>query len=311
MPVLRRFLPSALAIAALGIAAALCLTAPASAAAHPSAKVRAAGLRVHLTGAALVAAADRCAAWATDAGFANDGYMAGALTTAVAVALQESGCNPAACFDNTLGKPCTEKTEVPGDSIDRGAWQLNNKVPHAASDSCAYQGPCAAKNAYVWVSKDGSYFAPWVTYSDDSYASQLWPAAQEAVNALRQGTVASAVIGTCLGFSADRRGARAETGNCGSASSQTWRVAGVTLRTQAGLCLAAASASRPADLTLARCTGSSLQAWQIRPDAELYNTGARRCLADPLPAFSGGDKPGHVLKTEACVNSQGEGWFEP
>jgi hypothetical protein len=309
--VLRRFLPAGFAIVVLGVVAALCLTAPASAAGHPAARHHATGLHVHLTGAALVAAADRCAAWATDAGFANDGYMAGGLTTAVAVALEESGCNPAACFDNTLGKPCTQKTEVPGDSIDRGAWQLNNKVPHAASDSCAYQGPCAAKNAYIWVSKDGSYFAPWVTYSNDAYAIQLWPAAQEAVNALRQGTVASAVIGTCLGFTADRRGAGAETGNCGSASSQIWRVAGATLRAPAGLCLAASSASRVADVALARCTRSSLQTWLVRPDAELYNAGARRCLADPLPAFDGGDKPGHVLKTEPCVNSQGEGWFEP
>ncbi len=308
---LRRFLPSALAIAALGVVAALCLTAPASAAGHPDASRPAAGLQVHLTGAALVAAADKCATWATDAGFANNGYMAGQLTTAVAVALKESGCNPAACFDNTLGKPCTQKTEVPGDSIDRGAWQLNNKVAGAVPDSCAYQGQCAAKDAYVSVSRDGTYFEPWVTYSDDAYAIELWPAAQEAVNALRQGTVASAVIGTCLGFSADRRAARAETGNCGSTSGQIWRVVGATLRTHAGLCLAATSASRAADLTLARCSGSSLQSWQIRPDAELYDIGARRCLDDPIPAFSGGDKPGVILTTAACVNSQGEGWFEP
>jgi hypothetical protein len=308
---LRRFLPSALATTALGIVAALCLTAPASAAGHPGARRPAAGLQVHLTGTALAAAAARCAGWATDAGFANDGYMAGALTTAVAVALQESGCNPAACFDNTIGKACTEKTEIPGDSIDRGAWQLNNKAPGAVPDSCAYLGPCAAKDAYITVSSFGTYFARWVTYSDDAYAVQLWPAAQEAVNALRQGTVSSAVIGTCLGFAADRRGARAETGNCGTASSQIWRLAGSTLRTRAGLCLAATSATRTADVALARCSGGSLQSWQIRPDAELYNAGARRCLNDPLPAFSGGDKPGVVLKTARCVNSQGEGWFEP
>ncbi len=308
---LRRSLPAALAVAAIGVVAALGLTAPASAAGHPDARRPAAGLQVHLTGAALTTAAAQCAAWATDAGFANDGYMSGALTIAVAVALQESGCNPAACFDNTIGKACTQKTEIPGDSIDRGAWQLNNEAAGAVPDSCAYSGPCAAKDAYISVSNFGTYFARWVTYSDDAYATQLWPAAQQAVNALRQGTIASAVIGTCLGFAADRRGASAETGNCGTASSQIWRLAGATLRTHVGLCLAATSSSRPAGVALARCTGGSLQSWQVRPDAELYNAGARLCLDDPVAAFSGGDKPGVVLRTAPCRNGQGEGWFEP
>jgi hypothetical protein len=100
--------------------------------------------RVTLSGAALAAAANRCAAWAAAGGFPNDGYLAGSLTTAVAIALAESGCDPSACHDNTTGKACV-KPVPPGDNIDRGAWQLNNKVPGATSDQCAFNGPCSAK----------------------------------------------------------------------------------------------------------------------------------------------------------------------
>jgi hypothetical protein len=317
--VLRRSLISALSITALGVVAALCLTAPASAAGHARTPRPAAhtstpghdpGLRVHLTGPALTAAANQCAAWATDAGFPNNGYMSGGLTIAVAVALAESGCNPAACYDNTISASCTQKTENSKDSLDRGAWQLNNAAAGAAPDSCAYSGPCSATAAYYPVSQDGTYFARWVRYSTDTYAGSLW-AAQQAVNALRRGTVASTVTGSCLGFPADRRGARVKLANCGSKTGQIWRLAGSTLRTPANLCAAATSRSRTAPIELAKCTGSSLQAWAARPGAQLYNTGAHRCLDDPVLIAKGGDKPGVVLVAASCNGSQGEGWFKP
>jgi hypothetical protein len=311
MPVRSRFLVPALAIVAAGAAAAFSLTASASAAGPPPG-VRPAepSLHVHLTGPALATAADRCATWATDAGFTNDGDMSGALTTAVAVALYESGCNPAACLDDTLSKPCTRTTEVPGDSIDRGAWQLNNKTSDAVPDSCAYNGLCAAKDANVKVSAYGTYFARWVSYSNDRYTKDLL-AAQNAVNTLRQGTVTSALIGTCLGFTADRSGGKAETANCATRASQIWRLSGSTLRTAAGLCLAATARSRTAVVELAKCSRSSLQSWQVRPGFELYNPGAGRCLADTVPKGQGGDLPGVVLKAARCASSQGEGWFKP
>ncbi len=316
---LRRSLISALTITALGVVAALCLTAPASAAghastqrpaAHTSAPQRDPGLLVHLTGPALTAAANRCTAWAADAGFANNGYMSGGLTIAVAVALAESGCNPAACYDNTTKTSCTQRTENAKDSLDRGAWQLNNQQLDAVPDSCAYSGPCSATAAYYPVSQDGTYFTRWVRYSTDNYAGYLW-AAQQAVNALHQGTVASAVTGSCLGFPVDRRGAKVKLANCGSKTGQVWRLAGSTLRTPANLCVAATSRSRSAPVELTKCTGSSLQAWSARPGAQLYNTGAHRCLDDPVLIAKGGDKPGVVLVTASCNGSQGDGWFKP
>lgn len=267
-------------------------------------------MQVHLTGAALTTAADQCAAWATDGGFANNGYMAGSLTTAVAVALAESGCNPAACHDNTKGTACTQKTETKADNLDRGAWQLNNKTADAVPDSCAYSGSCAAKDAYKNVSALGTYFARWVQYSTDNYASNLW-AAQVAVNALRQGTVASTVNGSCLGYPLDRRGSKVRLANCGSSTPQIWKLAGSTLRTSGGLCLTATSRSHAAAIEVSRCTGSSMQAWQARPGAQLYNAGAHRCLSDPVLVSKGGSKPGIVLETATCNNTQGEGWFKP
>jgi Lysozyme like domain/Ricin-type beta-trefoil lectin domain len=311
---LRRSLLSALAIVTLAGGAAAWLSAPASAAGHPAAhaSLRGPAIRpaVHLTGAALAAAADQCAAWATDAGFTNNGYAAGSLTTAVAVALAESGCNTAACHDNTTGLSCTQKTETPGDSIDRGPWQLNNKTPDAVADACAYQGPCAAQDAYVHVSTLGTYFARWVQYSQGTYASQLWYA-QQAVNALRQGTVGSSVNGSCLAYPLDRRGAKARTANCGTAAPKIWKLAGSTLRTSGGLCLTATSSSHTAAVELARCTRSSLESWQTRGGGQLYNAGARRCLSDQTPLSAGGSLPGVVLDTASCAGTQGDGWFLP
>jgi ricin-type beta-trefoil lectin protein len=142
------------------------------------------------------------------------------------------------------------------------------------------------------------------------YAPKLWTA-QAAVNALRAGTVTSSLIGTCLGYASDRRGTKAETANCDTRTSQIWRLAGSTLRTPAGLCLAATSSRRTAPVELARCTRSSLQVWQVRPGAEVYNAGARRCLADPVPLSKNGDLPGIALDAAACIHNQGQGWFEP
>jgi ricin-type beta-trefoil lectin protein/lysozyme-like protein len=264
-----------------------------------------------LPAAAMASAAQACAVWASDAGFANNGYMGGALTTAVAIAMYESGCNQAACNDDTTMKPCTQKTETPGDEIDRGAWQLNNKVTPEAPDACAYQGQCSADWAYVQVSADGTDFNPWSSYDGGHYASLLWPA-QQAVSSLRQGTITEALIGSCLGYPSDRRGAPVRQENCGAPNAQVWRMAGSSLRTTAGLCLAATSSSRNARVELARCSGSTLQRWEPRSSEELYNPGSRRCLANPakgaIPVI---DKPGFILETQRCAVTQEEVWFEP
>jgi hypothetical protein len=264
------------------------------------------GLQVSMSGAALAAAAARCAAWATDAGFANNGYMAGSLTTAVTVALAESGCDPAACYDNTTARSCREQSQKPGDSVDRGAWQLNSRVTSAVPNSCAYSGPCAARAAYYPVSQDGTYFARWLTYGTDDYAHYLWPA-QRAVNALRGGTVASAMTGSCAGYPDDAAGGLARLENCGSSRGEIWRLAGLTLRTSAGLCLSATSRDASAPVEVARCDRGALQQWRQTAGAQLYNPGSRRCLTDPGSAV----KPGAVLVTARCTAHQNDAWFKP
>jgi Ricin-type beta-trefoil lectin domain/Lysozyme like domain len=261
-----------------------------------------------LSGAALASAANRCAAWAARAGFANDGYLAGSLTTAVAVALAESGCDPAACNDNTPPRvgPCP-KSIPPGDSVDRGAWQLNNLVKRAASNACAFSGPCSARAAYNVESDDGTFFAAWVTYLEN-VATRFIPAAQVAVNALRAGTVTNGLVGSCLGYPGNKAGAAAILENCGSAAAdQQWTVKGSTLRTSSGLCLAASSRRKAGPAVLRRCSASALQKWLAHAGAALYNPAARRCLTDPGAAI----KPGAVIGAFACSGQRDQSWFRP
>jgi hypothetical protein len=327
MPVFRHLLVTAASVVAVaacvvgGLAASASATpagqsrtaaVAAAVANHSHASVDGApGVAFHPTGAAGLKAAGECAGWATDAGFANNGYYGGELTTAVAIALAESGCNPAACLDDTHPSVhCSQHSEPAGDDLDRGAWQLNNQVPPVVSDACAYSGPCSANAAYS-LSGDGTYFALWVTYGNDTYAKDI-PLAQEAVNALHAGTVASTIIGSCLGYAADKAGQKALLANCHAKYSQSWQVSGETLRTHSGLCLTATSSRHAAAVDLARCTrGNTLQEWIAESAAELYNPGAHRCLADTTPISRGGDKPGVVIVATACSPTQGEGWFKP
>jgi hypothetical protein len=264
------------------------------------------GTPVRLTGAALATAASHCAAWAANAGFASNGYLAGSLATAVAVALAESNCDPSACFDNTTKTSCTPPGPA-GDSVDRGAWQLNSKVPGATSNKCAFSGPCSATAAYNVESQDGTFFAAWVRYQTDYFAGFL-PAAQTAVNALRAGTVTSGINGSCLGYPRDRVNAEAILENCGSAAAdQIWQVQGTVLRTRGGLCLAARSARGSGPAVLRRCGASSLQRWLAHGDASLDNAGARRCLTDPR----GADKPGAVIQLQPCRGARSQTWYRP
>jgi hypothetical protein len=318
---LSRFLLPVVPVVAAAATAAFFLTAPASATGKPRAAAArpvptALGSRLadsavaHMSESAQVAAAGRCAGWATNAGFENNGYMGGGLTTIVAIALYESGCDPAACHDNTHPSvQCTENDEPAGDNIDRGAFQLNNETWSSIPDKCAYSGPCAAGAAYLNVSAYDTYFASWSSYLDGKFAFVMWPA-QQAVNALRRGTVTSAVTGSCLGYPNDTRGAKVRLANCDTSTPQIWRLDGATLRSQAGLCLAATAKTRSADVTLARCSRSPLEQWLSHADAELYNPGSHRCLADAVKG-PGYDKPGVVLVAARCSPSQGEGWFKP
>jgi hypothetical protein len=329
-PVIRRYRPSATSLALFAACLALCALATvaatgaatgaaagtatgtaageaAAATGGPPASRAATGLVVHMTAAAQAAAATRCAHWATAAGFANDGYLAGSLVTAVAVSLAESGCTPGACFDDTRRKACTEQAIRRKDSVDRGAWQLNSKAWASISDQCAFSGPCAARAAYLTISSDGTFFARWTQYATDAYAHYLWPA-ERAVSALRSGTVASALAGSCLGYSRDRRGTTARLANCSEGGGQTWHVVGSALHTQRGLCLSATATRRSAVVKLARCNRRSrLQQWRPTRFHQLYNPGAHRCLDDP----SGGDTPGLLLTAAKCATTRPQTWFKP
>jgi hypothetical protein len=305
----------------LGVTAAASASAPtnaknpisASALARPGAVQSNPRPQVRLSGAALSSAADQCAAWASDAGFANNGYLTGSLTTAVAVALAESNCDPRQCWDNTLKHACSEASQVPGDSVDRGAWQLNTITWSKTPNACAYAGQCSANAAYFnsqnGGSEFGTFFAPWVTYSSDAYAAYL-TAAQQAVNGLKAGKVASGVVGSCLGYPSDRRGAAAQLANCNSNTPQIWHLVGGTLRTSAGLCLTATSSRRTAKVDLMRCNGSAMQRWNIGSFAQLNNPGARRCLSDPVNGTAG-DKPGITLVAASCLARDGDAWYKP
>jgi hypothetical protein len=303
--VIRHFRPSLASIVLSAAALVLGVLTPAAATGDERSQPGPDGLVVHLTGAALASAAGRCATWAADAGFSNDGYVAGGLTTAVAIALAESGCTPGACFDNTRRRPCSPGSVRRADSVDRGPWQINSKAWPSVSNRCAFSGPCAAAAAYGIVSAVGTFFAPWTTYSADAYARFLWPA-QQAVNRLRAGTVTSALAGSCLGYPHDRPGAVALLENCGRRAAEIWRRVGTTLHTAAGLCLSATSYRFAAVVRLTRCRRrSGLQQWRSTRLAQLYNPASHRCLSDP----SGGDTSGLVLTAAACSASRQESWF--
>jgi Lysozyme like domain/Ricin-type beta-trefoil lectin domain len=262
---------------------------------------------IALSAAALAAAAGRCAAWASESGFAANGYLAGSLTTAVAVALAESGCNPAACFDETTGATCAAHVPL-SHSVDRGAWQINGRNPGRAAVRCAFSGPCSARAAYSSFSLDGTYFSRWSTYLTDTYA-QFLAAAQASVNALRAGTVTGGLPGSCLGYPSDALMAAAVMQTCGSgAADEQWATVGSTLQTSGGLCLTAASRSLSAPVVLSTCNSSPLQRWLAHADAALYNPAARRCLSYPGTAIAAAAA---VIGDLACNGTARQAWFRP
>jgi hypothetical protein len=264
------------------------------------------GLHIRLSARQLASAASRCAAWASNAGFANTGYLGGWLTTAVAVALAESGCDPSACFNDTTGKPCTE----PGpkaDSVDRGAWQLNSRSWRNVPNACAFTGPCAARVAYQQVSAYGTYFALWSTYDADLYARYL-AAAQQAVTALSAGTVTSGLIGSCLAHPVDRAGGRVRLENCGTGSAaEIWLRHGTALKTRRGLCMAVRNRRPGAEVLLLRCDGRVWQQWHKHADGSLYNPGAHSCLDDP----GGSIQSGLEIDELPCDGQRNQVWFVP
>ncbi len=289
---------------------------PAQAGAIPDA------LPVRLSGSRLATAAERCATWAAKAGFPNTGLAHGRLTAAVAVALAETGCDPAACYDSTTHRPCTPPASQPAtqpathpttqpatqptiqptiqpttrpttrpssqpsrDAVFRGAWQVGGQARTGVSDTCAYQGPCNARAAYRVVAGYGTDLRPWTAYLTGRYQHYL-AAAAHAVSILRQGALPSAVTGLCAEYVADLPGAWAWLARCGQGSPDgAWTLAGQQLRTSSGLCLTASTTSTASTGTTGTTSG--------RPSA-------------PSPAITA--RPGPVT-VERCTGSNDQDWL--
>jgi len=80
--------------------------------------------------------------------------------TATAVALAESGGNPAALGQN------------PDGSRDRGLWQVNDRAHPDVADACAFDPSCNAQAAYA-ISGGWQDFTPWTTFQTGAYRAFL------------------------------------------------------------------------------------------------------------------------------------------
>lgn len=100
-------------------------------------------------------------------GLAQAAGAAGDVTTAVAVALAESGGDTAAVGKNADG------------SRDRGLWQINDQAHPEVSDSCAFDPACNARAAYT-ISNGWTDFSAWTVYTTGAYL-QFMPQAGTAV----------------------------------------------------------------------------------------------------------------------------------
>lgn len=101
------------------------------------------------------------ASYAQKAGFTGNG-----LVLAVAIALTESGgvTNATGMNRSGAGRQVT--------SIDRGLWQINNVYHPEVSDACAYDPTCAAQAAYR-ISRSGTNWSPWTTYTTGAYRTNM------------------------------------------------------------------------------------------------------------------------------------------
>ena len=100
---------------------------------------------------------DLCVTVGRAAGFAGED-----LVRAVAVAMAESRCDPAATGHN----------DGPPPSDDRGLWQINDYWHPEVTDACAYDAACNARAAYR-ISRGGDDWTPWSTYNHGTYLAYM------------------------------------------------------------------------------------------------------------------------------------------
>lgn len=99
------------------------------------------------------------------------GFRGQDLTTAVAVALAESGGRTGARCYNT-GRGCSKRATATTKSTDRGLWQINDRAWPDIPTACADDPACAARQAWR-ISRHGKTFRPWSAYKSGRYARYL------------------------------------------------------------------------------------------------------------------------------------------
>lgn len=110
------------------------------------------------------------------------------LVVATAVALAESGCDPAAASVNGPTQGC------PDGSTDRGIFQINSCYHSEVSDACAYNRGCNARAAYAIWDNDHDSFNQWTVYIQRTFKSHL----TEARKAVKKVTGESIAVGVVM-----------------------------------------------------------------------------------------------------------------
>ena len=114
--------------------------------------------------------ADQVLALAQAAGSGGD------PVTATAVALAESGGDPAALNQN----------QDQWSSRDRGLWQINDHWHPEVSDACAFDPTCNAQAAYA-ISAGWTDFSPWASFRSGAYRAFLQQASTASQQPAPQG----------------------------------------------------------------------------------------------------------------------------
>lgn len=111
------------------------------------------------------------------------GFPPGVIDTAAAIAMAESGGNPAAVGDPTLG------TSI-------GLWQIN-LAAHPQMASWALTDPLTNAQAALIIAQGGRTFSPWSTYTQAPYPYRKYlPAAGYGIGAALVALSAGALVAT-------------------------------------------------------------------------------------------------------------------
>ncbi|HUY44373.1 MAG TPA: ricin-type beta-trefoil lectin domain protein [Streptosporangiaceae bacterium] len=256
-----------------------------------------------LSAAQASSSAQACAGYATYAGWANTAQN-GALVTASAICVAESGGQPTVYYCNPTGQDGYYPPVSCSGLYDRGLWQIDSQAWATITDACAFTARCNADAAYG-ISQSGSNFTPWATYTSGVYANYL-SEAQSAVTTLRTGTVASGVVGVCLSRAKYAQDAPAITANCGNGTKEQWGISGTVIR-DGIYCLAVASRASAANVWLRRCDGLAWQQWAPQGNGELRNVLSGRCLHDPGGTLT----PGTQVTVGYCATVKARTWWLP